>query len=185
MSGAGKITGSLALTKRARAAKIFQMRLAGASFDEVGANLGIDPGHARRLINEVLEDSQTEEMANEYRNLQVARYEALLQSRYHLAQEGDDAAYKLSMSTLKHLDDLLNLKRVSVKDMKEETVVTNVQVNVDVLEEARKIISFEREEIIEGEVVDDRPMSDAARIITSRMEELEQRRAENPDDKYE
>lgn len=68
-----------------------ELRMAGASYQQVGDALGINKGEAHHAVHRALarDDERTQPLRDEYRNLQLARTERLIRTHWTHAIEGD------------------------------------------------------------------------------------------------
>lgn len=118
------------IRRRIYAGKLIAARNAGMSWDEIERRLGIKTFTARRILDEVMEDLCPLEDVEDYRRIQIARYEELYKTRHARAvEEGDDNAFKLAIQALAGLDKITGLaggppkKKEEVDAEKEASVV--------------------------------------------------------------
>lgn len=123
------------LRRKILGGKVIEARKAGMTYSEIERRLGINANQARRLAKQVTEDMLPHEDAEEYRMMQLQRYESLYETRYNRAKAGDDDAYNLVIKTLASIDKLLGLP---IQNREAKGGDLNVQ--IDVVEAARNAI---------------------------------------------
>lgn len=96
---------------REREREAVQLRIAGASYDEIARHLGIRRGSAHRIVQRVLArlSAQTGELAEEVRRLELERLDALWRALYERAVNGDLPAVDRALHIMERRARLLGL----------------------------------------------------------------------------
>lgn len=74
--------------------KALDLRVAGKTYHQIGAALGIDTSTAHRIVKEALEEmsSQHEELTEQVRSMELSRLDAMIDGLWPRASTGDEKA---------------------------------------------------------------------------------------------
>lgn len=117
----------------------FQMRLAGATYEEIAEAIGWrSKATAHEAINGILAElAPRQEDADLMRAEMHERLMTMLRSRWAQAvEEGDDKAYELVLKTISHVNKLYGLERPLQITTKVEKEVTSIDEEIRALCEA-------------------------------------------------
>jgi hypothetical protein len=141
------------LSAAERRPKAWELAKAGASLRQIAAAVGISHKQARRdVVGELARlNAESQELAEHYRTLHLARCEAMHVAVYPKAVRGDYAAIASVLRILERESKLLGLDSatkvdldVSVHDMSAKVALELGMTTEDVLEEAARIVARHR-----------------------------------------
>ena len=102
-----------------REKKAFALRMAGATYEQIGAQLGVTTGAAYKMVKRVLERTrrETDELADELRRLEVERLDALTLTLWKQATAGNFGAVDRVLRVMERRARLLGLDAPTKQDV--------------------------------------------------------------------
>ncbi|MDW8293627.1 MAG: hypothetical protein RML84_11095 [Anaerolineae bacterium] len=100
------------------------MRIAGASYREIAAQLGVSHEAARKLVQKALEQVSdvSDELRAELRKLELERLDALLRSLWHKVVAGKESAINTALRIMERRAKLAGLDTADKIDISAEVV---------------------------------------------------------------
>ncbi len=133
MTAVGKILAPTNVARIERQYQVLELRKQGFTLVQIAESLGISPSTARDDVESVLNRTIKElgETAAEHRQLELERYDSLLQFYFPLAASGNLAAAALVLNISQQRRKLLALDIPEVKRLEVSGIREYVGVNVE------------------------------------------------------